>query len=178
MSCRTRFSGRNLLIVLIAGAFTLADVGACSMPFAPPQRDLAADVDGFVTALAVHDHFSGSVLLSHNGQPLGRRGCGLAGRRRRRSNTPDTPFMLSSVGKVFTAVVIAKLIEQKQLSFDTTLGALVPDYPLADARDHVSVGDLLTKSSGIQDLFRVPAFWSEIPTIKSPNSSARARSGI
>jgi hypothetical protein len=27
--------------------------------------------------------------------------------------------------------MIAKLVEQKQLSFDTTLGALVPDYPLA-----------------------------------------------
>jgi CubicO group peptidase (beta-lactamase class C family) len=76
--------------------------------------------------------------------------------------------MLSSVGKVFTAVTIAKLIEQKQLSFDTTLGALVPDYPLADARDHVTVGHLLTMSSGIQDLFQVPAFWSEITTIKSP----------
>jgi len=36
--------------------------------------------------------------------------------------------MLSSVGKIFTAVTVAKLIEQKQLSFDTTLGALVPDY--------------------------------------------------
>ena len=52
--------------------------------------------------------------------------------------------MLSSVSKVFTAVTIAKPIEQKQLSFDTTLGALVPDYPLADARDHVTVGHLLT----------------------------------
>jgi len=97
-----------------------------------------------------------------------RRGYGWADRARRRPNTPDTPFMLSSVGKVFTAVTIAKLIEQKQLAFDTTLGALVPDYPLADARDHVTVGHLLTMSSGIQDLFRVPAFWSEIPTIKSP----------
>ena len=168
MSCRTRLSGRNLLIVLIAGAFTLADVGVRSMPFALPQKDLAADVDGFVAAVGARDHFSGSVLLSHNGQPLVRRGYGFADRRRRRPNTPDTPFMLSSVGKVFTAVMIAKLIEQKQLSFDTTLGALVPDYPLADARDHVSVGHLLTMSSGIQDLFRVPAFWSEIPTIKSP----------
>ena len=55
--------------------------------------------------------------------------------------------MLSSVGKVFTAVTIAKLIEQKQLAFDTTLGALVPDYPLADARDHVTVGHLLTMPS-------------------------------
>jgi CubicO group peptidase (beta-lactamase class C family) len=150
MRGRTRSSGRNLLIVLIAGALALTGAGARSMPVvAPPQKDLAADLEGFTAALAARDQFSGSVLLARHGQPLVRRGYGLADRRRRRPNTPDTPFMLSSVGKVFTAVMIAKLIEQKQLSFDTTLGALVPDYPLADARDHVTVGHLLTMSSGI-----------------------------
>jgi CubicO group peptidase (beta-lactamase class C family) len=169
MRRRPRFSGLNLLVAMIAGTLALAGAGVRSMPVvAPPQKDLAADLEGFTAALAARDQFSGSVLLSRHGQPLVHRGYGLADRTRRRPNTPDTPFMLSSVGKVFTAVTIAKLIEQKQLSFDTTLGALVPDYPLADARDHVTVGHLLTMSSGIQDLFRVPAFWSEIPTIKSP----------
>jgi CubicO group peptidase (beta-lactamase class C family) len=166
MSRRTRFSGLNLLVALILGTLALAGAGVRSMPaVVPPQKDLAADLEGFTAALAARDQFSGSVLLARHGQPLVRRGYGLADRTRRRPNTPDTPFMLSSVGKVFTAVTIAKLIEQKQLSFDTTLGALVPDYPLADARDHVTVGHLLTMSSGVQDLFRVPAFWSEIPTI-------------
>jgi CubicO group peptidase (beta-lactamase class C family) len=169
MRGRTRSSGTNLLIVLIAGVLALSGAGVRSVPVvAQPQKDLAADVDGFAAALAARDQFSGSVLLARHGKPLVRRGYGLADRRRLRPNTPDTPFMLSSVGKVFTAVMIAKLVEQKQLSFDTTLGALAPDYPLADARDHVTVGHLLTMSSGIQDLFRVPAFWSEIPTIKSP----------
>ena len=168
MRSRTLFSGRNLLIILFAGALPLAGAAARSMPRVTPQKDLAADLKAFTEALAAHDQFSGSVLLARHGQPLVRRGYGLADRARRRPNTPDTPFMLSSVGKVFTAVTIAKLIQQKQLSFDTTLGVLVPDYPLADAREHVTVGHLLTMSSGIQDLFRVPAFWSEIATIKSP----------
>jgi len=169
MRGRTHSSSRNLLIVLLAGALALIGVGAQTLPVvAPPQKDFAADLEAVVAALAARDQFSGTVLLARHGQPLVRRGYGWADRARRRPNTPDTPFMLSSVGKVFTAVTIAKLIEQKQLSFDTTLGALVPDYPLADARDHVTVGHLLTMSSGIQDLFRVPAFWSEIPTIKSP----------
>src|SRR5579864_562046 len=130
MRGRTRSSGRNLRIVLIAGALTLTGAGARSMPVvAPPQKDLAADLEGFAAALAARDQFSGSVLLARHGQPLVRRGYGLADRKRRRPNTPDRPFMLSSVGKVFTAVMIAKLIEQNRLSFDTTLGALVPDYP-------------------------------------------------
>src|SRR4051794_25747464 len=121
MRGRTQSSGRNLLMILLAGAVALTAVGAHTMPVvAPPQKELAADLEAFAAALAAHDQFSGSVLLARYGQPLVRRGYGWADRTRRRPNTPETPFMLSSVGKVFTAVTIAKLIEQKQLSFDTT----------------------------------------------------------
>ncbi len=63
---------------------------------------------------------------------------------------------------MFTAVAVAKLVERKQLSFDSTLGLLLPDYPSADARDQVTVHHLLTMSSGIPDLFRVPEFWANI----------------
>jgi CubicO group peptidase (beta-lactamase class C family) len=91
-----------------------------------------------------------------------------ADRKAGRPNTPETPFMLSSVSKMFTAVTIAKLVERKQLSFDSTLGSLLPEYPSAEARDQVTVGHLLTMSSGIPDLFRVPEFWAQVATIKSP----------
>ena len=76
--------------------------------------------------------------------------------------------MLSSVSKMFTAVIIAKLVERKQLSFDSSLGSLLPDYPSAEARDQVTVRHLLTMSSGIPDLFRVPEFWAQVATMKSP----------
>src|SRR5688572_12859970 len=75
--------------------------------------------------------------------------------------------MLSSVSKMFTAVIIAKLVERKQLSFDDTLGSLLPDYPSAEARERVTVRHLLTMSSGILDLFRVPEFWPHVATVKS-----------
>jgi CubicO group peptidase (beta-lactamase class C family) len=76
--------------------------------------------------------------------------------------------MLSSVSKMFTAVTIARLVERKQLSFDRTIGSLLPEYPSAEARDQVTVRHLLTMSSGIPDLFRVPEFWAEVATTKSP----------
>ena len=129
---------------------------------------LAEDVEGFAARLSAADEFSGVVLLARHGQPLVRRGYGLADRKTGRPNTPETPFMLSSVSKMFTAVTIAKLVERKQLSFDSTLGSLLPEYPSAEARDQVTVRHLLTMSSGIPDLFRVPEFWAEVATIKSP----------
>lgn len=154
------------LVVAIVGCVLMG----CGRPSPTKnERDaaLAANVEAFAAKLAAGDGFSGVVLLTRNGQPLLRRGYGLADRRAGRPNTPETPFTLSSVSKMFTAVTIAKLVERKQLSFDSTLGSLLPEYPSADARDHVTVGHLLTMSSGIPDLFRVPEFWKEVATIKS-----------
>jgi CubicO group peptidase (beta-lactamase class C family) len=161
-------SSMNIGLVVAIVAFVLT---GCSRPStARDERDaaLAADVEAFATKLPGGDEFSGVVLLTRHGQPLVRRGYGLADRKAGRPNTPETPFMLSSVSKMFTAVTIAKLVERKQLSFDSTLGSLLPEYPSAEARDQVTVGHLLTMSSGIPDLFRVPEFWAQVATIKSP----------
>ncbi len=156
------------LVVAIIAASVLT---GCNRPStARSERDaaLAASVEAFATKLSAGDKFSGVVLLTRHGQPLVRRGYGLADRKVGRANTPETPFMLSSVSKMFTAVTIAKLVERKQLSFDSTLGTLLPEYPSAEARDQVTVRHLLTMSSGITDLFRVPEFWAQVATLKSP----------
>ena len=149
---------------------TLALTGCSRSNTARDGHDeaLTAKVEAFASKLAAGDEFSGVVLLARHGQPLVRRGYGLADRNRGRPNTPDTPFMLSSVSKMFTAVTIATLVERKHISFDSTLGSLLPEYPAAETRDQVTVRHLLTMSSGIPDLFRVPEFWAEVATIKSP----------
>lgn len=157
---------RRLIAAIVAGSI----LTGCTSPGAEPDRGdtaLAANVEAFAARLAASDDFSGVVLLARHGRPLLRRGFGLADRKAGRPNTPETPFALSSVSKMFTAVTIAKLVERNQLSFDATLGSLLPEYPSVEAREQVTVRHLLTMSSGIPDLFRVPAFWSEIQTIKA-----------
>ena len=157
------------LIAAIIAASVLAT--GCSGPARtePDAGDtaLAANAEAFAARLAASDDFSGVVLLARHGRPLLRRGFGLADRKAGRPNTPETAFALSSVSKMFTAVTIAKLVERGQLSFDATLGSLLPEYPSAEAREQVTVRHLLTMSSGIPDLFRIPAFWAEISTIKT-----------
>jgi CubicO group peptidase (beta-lactamase class C family) len=44
---------------------------------------------------------------------------------------------------------------------------LLPSYPSAEAREQVTVHHLLTMSSGIPDLFRLPEFWAGLGTIKT-----------
>jgi CubicO group peptidase (beta-lactamase class C family) len=133
------------------------------------ERDaaLAADIRGFASSLSAKDEFSGVVFLSRNGSALVRSGFGLANRETKRSNTPETPFMLSSVAKMFTAVTIARLVERRQVSFESRLSSILPEYPNPDVRERVTVRHLLTMSSGIPDLFSASRFWAEIGTIKS-----------
>lgn len=158
---------------LVAAIVTAAVLLGCGGPPAAgaDARDaaLAADIEAFATRLAAGDEFSGAVLLARHGHPLLRRGFGLADRKAGRANTPETPFALASVSKMFTAVAIAKLVEREQLSFDSTLGSLLPAYPSVEGREQVTVHHLLTMSSGIPDLFRVPEFWAGIAAIKAPS---------
>src|SRR5688572_4311279 len=161
----------NSRLIAIIGAASL--LVSCSNPPTAPRdaRDvaLAAEVESFAARLAAADEFSGAVLLARRGQPLVRRGYGMADCNAGRLNTPETPFALASLSKMFTAVTIAKLVERKRLSFDSTLGSLLPAYPSAEARDQVTVRHLLTMSSGIPDLFPVHRFWAEIAAIKTPS---------
>ena len=156
----------SLIVTILAASLFSGCSGSPSAVGNARDAALAENVEGFAARLSAADEFSGVVLLARHGQPLVRRGYGLADRKTGRPNTPETPFMLSSVSKMFTAVTIAKLVERKQLSFDSTLGSLLPEYPSAEARDQVTVRHLLTMSSGIPDLFRVPEFWAEVATIK------------
>ncbi len=158
----------SLIVAVVAASVLSGCSGRPSAAINARDAALAAEIEPFAARLAAGDEFSGVVLLARHGQPLVRRGYGLADRKAGRPNTPETPFALASVSKMFTAVTIAKLVERKQLSFDSTLGSLLPSYPSAEVRDQVTVHHLLTMSSGIPDLFRVPAFWNGIAAIKTP----------
>jgi CubicO group peptidase (beta-lactamase class C family) len=121
-----------------------------------PRGDLetvARAVEAHVDLLAEHDLFSGVVLLAKDGKPFFRKAWGSAHRGYGVPNRPDTRFNLGSLNKTFTAVAIARLVEQGRLSFDDPIGKHLPDYPGAEARQKVKIRHLLTHTSGVGDIF-------------------------
>jgi CubicO group peptidase (beta-lactamase class C family) len=124
------------------------------------DAELAAEVERLAHRLVEADAFSGVVLLTRDGRPLLRRAFGFADREAQRINTMESPFELASVGKMFTAVAVAKLAEQGRLSLDATIDSMLPDYPAGQSGSQVTVHHLLTMSSGIPDLFRSPRYWA------------------
>ncbi len=110
---------------------------------------LAAYLDEWLSGAADEDHFSGAVALWHGGQPIYLKGFGLADRERAIPVSPETPFRLASVTKMFTGVAIAQLAERGQLSYDDPLSKFIPEYP-SHIADQVTVHHLLTHTSGIE----------------------------
>jgi D-alanyl-D-alanine carboxypeptidase len=78
----------------------------------------------------------------------------------------DTPFRAASVGKMFTAVAVLRLVERGKLSLDTAIGGLLPSALVN--RLHVlggvsrgaqlTVRQLLGHTTGLPDIDSDPAF--------------------
>jgi CubicO group peptidase (beta-lactamase class C family) len=106
--------------------------------------------DKYLKRRAAAGAFSGAVLVAKDGRPLLKQGYGLADRKRGIANTAGTKFPIASMGKMFTAIAIAQLVEQGKLSFDDTIGKYVPGFPPKIA-DKVTIDQLLTHTSGMGD---------------------------
>lgn len=126
------------------------------------EATLAADVKRVAERLSVADQFSGVVLLARHGKPIVRQAYGFADRDAKRANTLETPFALGSVSKMFTAVLVAQLVEQGTVSVEATIGSLLPNFPAGQAKSQVTVHHLLTMSSGIPDVWQLPPFWTAL----------------
>jgi CubicO group peptidase (beta-lactamase class C family) len=96
---------------------------------------------------------SGAVLVAKDGQPLLEQAYGLADRESTIDNTVDTKFNIGSVGKMFTAVAIAQLVQQGKLAFNDPIGKYVFGFPPAIA-NKVTIHQLLTHTSGLGDVLR------------------------
>lgn len=99
-----------------------------------------------------NNEFSGVVLIKKQSEELFKGCYGYANRSFKVLNTINTRFRAGSVGKIFTAVCILKLVEEGKLSLNTP----VIDYlSLTDSQipKEVTVHNLLTHNSGIGDYF-------------------------
>jgi CubicO group peptidase (beta-lactamase class C family) len=101
------------------------------------MRDYTGDVPG------------AAVLVLRDGEPLVRRGYGLADLEAGTPVTPDTNFRLASVSKQFTAAAIVLLAQDGKLSLDDPVRKWLPSLP--DVAEPITLRHLLTHSAGLVD---------------------------
>jgi D-alanyl-D-alanine carboxypeptidase len=77
--------------------------------------------------------------------------------------SPDSPFRLASVTKLFTATVILQLADENVLRLEDTLANHLIDGPAADIphADLITIKMLLDHTSGIRNFSEINSFWRE-----------------
>lgn len=110
------------------------------------QESLSQVVDQF----AEENGFSGVVLVATDGKVDVLKAVGLSDRETGKAMQTDSKFRIASMTKVFTAVLIMKLVEEGKLDLNKSMGVYLPDYNGA-GKDQVSLHHLLTYSSGIEN---------------------------
>ena len=129
-----------------------ADPGAAE-PSIESDSAMASELALYVDTLAKADVFSGAVILAKDGVPVYSGAFGQANKDFEVPNKVDTKFNLGSMNKMFTAVTIARLVEQGKLSYDDPLSKFIPDFPRGALGEKILIKHLLTHTSGLGSYF-------------------------
>lgn len=116
------------------------------------DADLAAALDGYLAGLARAGDFAGVVLVARDGKAIFEKPYGVADRERNVPMAPGLRFNYASIGKAFTKAAIGQLIAAGKVTASDTIGALLPDYPNADAKP-ATIDQLLNFRVGVADVF-------------------------
>src|SRR6266516_2736780 len=134
-------------LLLVVVSLTALPVAAASHAGAP---DLTR-IDAYVSEQMQADHIPGVALgLVHNDQIVHLRGFGEASQSGR-AVTPQTPFILASVSKSFTALAIMQLVEAGKVKLDAPVQRYLPWFRVADpvASARITIRHLLNHTSGL-----------------------------
>ncbi len=112
------------------------------------QKNLVQRLDS-LTATYEANGFHGVVLVAKGDDVLYEKAYGLANFDKKVKHTPQTLFKTESIGKMFTAVSVLQLVEQKKLRLDQTLAELLPHVNIKKG-DSITVHHLLNHTSGVK----------------------------
>jgi CubicO group peptidase (beta-lactamase class C family) len=117
------------------------------------DEDLRKVLSNYFKDLERQDLFSGAVLIQRKGQTLFEGAYGLASRRFGVPNRLDTRFDVGSITKEFAVVAVAQLMMRGKLSLKDKIARHLPDYKNREVADRVTIGQLVSHTSGLGDVF-------------------------
>lgn len=122
-------------------------IASCSSE--KPVEEKLQNVDTIFARYDGQDVPGAAVMIIQNGEIILQKGYGIADFENNVAVGPSTNFRLASVTKQFTAMSILQLIENGQLTFQTTLTDIFPEFP--EYGKKITIENLLQHTSGIQD---------------------------
>jgi D-alanyl-D-alanine carboxypeptidase len=131
------------------------------------HAELGKRIHAVLDRLVGTSDFSGCVTVFDGGETVFDECRGLADRSFNVPVDHRTKFRIGSVGKMFTAVAIAQLVEAGKLSWNDTLAKRVPEYPDQATAKKITVWELLHHTSGLGD-FMVPDYFEHSQRYVNP----------
>jgi D-alanyl-D-alanine carboxypeptidase len=130
------------------------------------EQELTSDLDGFLGRFSKDGGFAGAVLVARRGEVIFENAYGEATREPSTPNRVTTRFNIASVEKIFTAVLVFELIEERKLTLDGKICDYLPNYPLKEACP-ITLDQLLTHTSGLGDVVN-PRLIRAVDRFKTP----------
>lgn len=109
--------------------------------------------------------FDGAIVyVDQAGQPPGFYAAGWHERKNKVPADPHALFKIASIGKLYDAVAITKLVNNQRLSLDKTLADYFPELvERIEYADEITLRMLVKHRSGIPNLTDTPNFWTDPP---------------
>jgi D-alanyl-D-alanine carboxypeptidase len=123
-----------------------------------------AKLDSLLTALATNNKMMGSLAISHEGKVVYSHAFGAAQLAPPVLATPATHYRVGSISKMFTAVMVMQLIEEKKLTLSTPLATFFPELPNAQT---ITIDQLLSHRSGLHNITSDPNFTAQVTQPKT-----------
>lgn len=100
-------------------------------------------------SMCSYQQFSGTVLVAIDDKIIFEKACGYANRSFNNLNSLNTKFNLGSVGKIFTSVAIAQLIQANKITLSTSLSNVLPKWLPQDISNKITIDQLLIHAAGL-----------------------------
>jgi CubicO group peptidase (beta-lactamase class C family) len=105
-------------------------------------------INEIVGLYADYEGYNGSVLVSHDGEIIYKKGFGMANMEWDVPNQVDTKFVIASVTKPFTSMLIMQLVAENKLDLHEPITTYLPDYPKENG-EQITIHHILSHTSGI-----------------------------
>jgi len=112
------------------------------------EQSFKIKADSLLKYFYDNNKLMGSVTISKAGKVVYEKALGYShiAVHEKKSETIDTRYRIGSISKMFTAVIIFQLIDEKKLSLEVTLSKFFPGIPGADS---ITIGNMLNHHSGL-----------------------------
>jgi CubicO group peptidase (beta-lactamase class C family) len=110
------------------------------------------------------------VYVDQTGKPPEFYAAGWHDRKKKIPANPKALFKIASISKLYVAVAVAKLVNDKHLSLDKTLADYIPELvERIENADKITLRMMVQHRSGIPDFTRTPRYWVAPPIANREN---------